>query len=394
MYSFFNSSFIGSIVLFFCLFFVSKVGVGQIKVVLDVQTQESISGVHIYKKGSDFGVVSNRQGSANLSFFQPSDTLVFSHVGYFMFEQIKREIDSLIYLEPRAYLLDELVIPDLSALAMIKRAKELQLQQLSTELGFQAYYREYVLNDGEITKYADGEMAYQLKRKEKDNVYEVTPFVLQSRKFMPASEEKLDLDMLSQIDVGLLMKYNSLNALGQFLGSSQFENYEYSYAPSGIENMHRILVKPKPGIEQVLFQADILVNATSGFVHEIAYQTDTTTLKYKKVMNLLGASVYISEKTGVLKFIELKGRNHLHYGNISLSVFVENKHIKETVTFLSEVMVFSDEVQLGQQLKPYKHKSLFKGEASYQTRYWENGPTTPLGKEYDEAMSRLEESKE
>lgn len=79
-------------------------------IVFDQATNEPISGVVAYNKSKSKSVMSDFDGKISLAGFDTYETIIFQHLSYFNFKTEKNKINNVVYLEPKAQDLDEIVI--------------------------------------------------------------------------------------------------------------------------------------------------------------------------------------------------------------------------------------------------------------------------------------------
>jgi outer membrane receptor protein involved in Fe transport len=79
-------------------------------IVFDQATNEPISGVVAYNKSKSKSVMSDFDGKISLAGFDTNETIIFQHLSYFNFKTEKNKIKNVVYLEPKAQDLDEIVI--------------------------------------------------------------------------------------------------------------------------------------------------------------------------------------------------------------------------------------------------------------------------------------------
>jgi hemoglobin/transferrin/lactoferrin receptor protein len=78
--------------------------------IIDQATNEPIAGVVAYNKSKSKSIMSDFDGKISLDSFNSDETITFQHLSYFNLKTEKNKIDKVVYLEPKAQDLDEIVI--------------------------------------------------------------------------------------------------------------------------------------------------------------------------------------------------------------------------------------------------------------------------------------------
>ncbi len=82
----------------------------QEALIIDQATNEPIAGVVAYNKSKSKSIMSDFDGKISLDSFNSDETITFQHLSYFNLKTEKNKIDKVVYLEPKAQDLDEIVI--------------------------------------------------------------------------------------------------------------------------------------------------------------------------------------------------------------------------------------------------------------------------------------------
>ena len=98
-------------VLFIAFFAISLNTFSQEIVIKDFQDNTIITNITVHNVNKTKSILSNLDGIVDLSFFEKSDTLIFSHVSY---EKLKISINkisnSVLYLFPNTQMLSEIIL--------------------------------------------------------------------------------------------------------------------------------------------------------------------------------------------------------------------------------------------------------------------------------------------
>lgn len=360
-----------------CIYFKSE---AQLVTIVDSASNSPIFLAHVFIKGTSHGVVSNEDGLVNLSSFSTTDQISISHISYKEVTIEKAEIlDNQIALSPLDIALSEIVVSDISAYQVLRKAIERQKKHIPEEATHTGYYREYVSCNDEYTRYADGQIVYSTNYSHKRDKYKTKPSVIQSRVHSSESKEEFDLDVASFIDIETLIEYNLVEDLGGFLVSKNQEDYVYEFGSSPNPDFYLILIEPVSGIEKMLYSAKLLIHTETLLIHELTFGGHSDFARFGREISLFGVHVKILNWKGQLRFEEVNGLSYLKYGKISLDIFVKTKIFSQQNSFTSEILVYDFEPKASKKMKAYGKRSLYESEGEYHDNFWESGNAIPLG---------------
>ena len=204
--------------LFFLLFFTFSFSQENITkgIIKDAETKETVPFVNILFKdnsGNLTGTMTNENGEFSLQHIKEVE---ISHINYETKKVVFETKEVEIYLSPKVYVLDELIISNVSGRDFLKslikdaKVRAVKNTKLST------YGREIVKINNQYTKYSDAKMDYFIKKGNGKSVLQIN----QSR----AIKSNLQ-DSTSSVLNGMDSAYNVRDYV------------KYAYNFDGIENL-------------------------------------------------------------------------------------------------------------------------------------------------------------
>lgn len=156
--------------LFILLFFISNSILAQTAkiegIVKDAETLLPISYVNIYTeaelKNNSTGSISNENGEFVVD--ESKSKTTFSHINYDTYTVETNEALKEVFLIPKNYVLDEIVVSNEKSSAYLKRIIEFSKKRLDKNILLKAYAREIVKVNNEYTKYSDALLDYYVKK--------------------------------------------------------------------------------------------------------------------------------------------------------------------------------------------------------------------------------------
>ena len=175
-----------------CLFIITNFSFSQTRtitgVVKDVTTLLPVESVSISLIDSNIGTISNEEGKFRITLPENSKAINFSHLYYKLETHVLKgnETEIEIFLEPKSFVLDEVVINQKPGKTLLEEAVDASKSKLEKSLLLTTYYREFINVDSKYTNFSDGIIDYYVKRKNGASDL----YVKQSRTFDLKDENK------------------------------------------------------------------------------------------------------------------------------------------------------------------------------------------------------------
>ena len=343
--------------------------------------KNSITHVPIYSasisvKNSNIGTISNTDGAFKLCYSNLNDSVRISHVEYETLDLSlsDKSIKDEIYLTPRNIILSEVNVKAMSAQDLLLKAIEESSKRIKPNAKLSTYYREFVKNNEQYSKFSDGLIDYKItiskKRKTKTaaNVKASRAIKLDTIK----EEEFSSLN--SPLDVRTAANLYDISKIRRLVNKEDFHKFNFKFIEfESNSELVTIIMSPKLEVKEGLLEKKITLNRNSYLIQEIESHLPVSQAQYAKIINILIAKVQITDRKIKIIYKENNGIYSLFYISRDFTMhFWNKKKIDETITFLSDLIV--TDIQVGKleekKRKSYKHKSLYKRGNQYDTEFW------------------------
>lgn len=359
---------------------------------------DSLGYAMVNVKGKNINTITNRVGFFSLSEnLTLGDSIVFSHIAYepktVTLSELK-EIGNIIKLSPKTYTLDEVAIVGGSAVNKLKKALEVSKSNLSLPIRLETYYREFVKEDSQYTKFSDGLIDIELSGNTEN--FKTKVFVKQSRAIELKTEENKDFDwnINSPLDIKNLAAPFFFNALSELIKNA--DNYEFftSYInDKNVKDLVTIKFTPKAGNKELLYQGEITIDQQSNYILSYSIGLEQSISKTPKVINMLVLKGQLKQNEILVMFQTDNGNYRPWYANKRTAIKVwNNKKLDLTFSFSSDLLVNQVVNELVEPHSPnsvYTKKSLYPLGNNYQSPFWEKQKTIQLTSEEEKIINQL-----
>ncbi len=386
-----------------------KIVSSQQKIVIEGQINDSksnsaISFVNIYIQNKPVGTISNSNGIFSFTFDGAiNDTIVFSHLNY---EKRKipviqlTEKNSKITLIQKSFDVDEVTVTTSSIPEIVNNAVGNSVKKLrgNFPMLLQAYYREFVNENGQYTKFADGILDYHIGEKSKG--IKTTIRVNQSRaKEMPQKNEtKIDWDLTSPLDVREVPIFKALNKLEQVFGKDNAPYYNFKlFSDTADDDTETLLIRfePKSKIEKPLYSGKIEIDRSRNLILSFEYILSPENAEFSKEINLVLLKSKLLQGEVKVLFNAIGADYYPRYIKRYVKMSVWNKKkIDETFSFLSDFLctkVMATKTTLFIPKKEaYNKKALYSLGNNYDYSFWKEQNVIPLTPEEEEIIHKID----
>lgn len=368
-------------ILFFLLFF--TFGFSQENntkgIVKDAETKETIPFVNVIYKdnsGNLTGTITNENGEFSL---QNIKEVEISHINYETKKVVFETKEIEIYLTPKVYILDELIISNVSGRdflkSLIKDAKVRAVK--NTKLT--TYGREIVKINNQYTKYADALMDYYIKKGNGKSVL----LINQSR----AIKTNLQ-DSTSSVLNGMNSGYNVRDYVKYAYNFDGIENLikskEYTFDrylrrdASGLEYEY-VKIIPNPDSDELLYEGYVIVDNKSNKIVEFKVELADSHKKNSKLKNILIAKYKLNDHAVWCKFKFTNNQYELMYYKNSFNLYIQmGKKVHDYVSTTFDLLVLDSKNDVELPEKGYSENTIFEAGTNYTQKFWKMNNIFPL----------------
>jgi len=361
------------------------------------------SSVSILHKS--IGVISNQNGV--FVFKIPAkykhDTVVISHLGYFLSEipvsQIK-EFKSYRLVE-HSVSLPEILIRNTSATALVRNAiLKIPANYYNGPYIMRSFYREIVKRDNKYMSYTEAILDIY-KRPMRPTLFHDEVRMVRERKY---SDIRSQDTVMFKLKGGIEAVLN-LDIIRNPLEFLELNNSEYQYSLSNMEFVdgklaYVIRFAPNDEQEEAAFEGEMFIDAASLAIIQIRFGYSKKSLKKLKNLFVVKSSknfkTYPIENSYEVSYQNLNGKYYIHHilGNIGLKVKRKNKWLASRYNVTFE-MVSTDienkrptRFEASQTIKPNR---IFSDMVSgSETNFWQNENIIPPEENITKALKRFQ----
>lgn len=350
-------------------------------VIKDILTQEPVEMATISVDNSNASTVSNKEGSFRIILPAGAKNITISHLSYktYTFTPDVSDESQELFLEPGGITLEEVVVTNKPVNEILEEVVGNSRKRLEKSLLLNTYYREFVKVNDTYTKFADGLLDYYVKRKSGASDL----YVKQSRssRLVDAGTTKRDqtTDALYLFDVrDAITDSYSFKGIRNVLSSSNY-NFELKMrTDKNGKSVEIINIIPKPEIEKVLLEGNVVYDPVSKLILEINIKYSEAHRKYISEVNVLIFKFTLLDeykKTG----FKLDGTKYIMTYNKHMASFhvTMNNRLDDTFNFTSDIVTMDykeGEFDLDKKMR-YKQKSLFAAGTHYTDEFWKTNNT-------------------
>ncbi len=364
-----------------CLFIMANFSFSQTRiingVIKDITTLLPVESVSIGLSDSNVGTISNHEGKFKFTLSGKENSLNFSHLYYklenYTVKQNETEIE--IFLEPKSFVLDEVVINQKPGKILLEDAVAASKAKLEKSLLLTTYYREFINVDNKYTNFSDGIIDYYVKRKSGASDL----YVKQSRTFdlkdENASErEKAILSVnLNDVRKAVSNAYN-FKMVSQILKSDKYYFGVETKSEAGGSSIDVITIEPKENLEdEFIYEGTITYDSKTKLILDINLRFSPEHKKFNVLHNVIIAKIKFNDIVRRASF-KIDGDKYVMiYSQVKSNVYVKfGKKINNTFESLCDITTLNykeGEFDLDKS-KKYKESSLFTNGNKYTEEFW------------------------
>lgn len=364
-------------------------------IIKDSETFQPISYVNIYSenelKNNSTGSISNENGEFTV--INNKSKIVFSHINY---EPFSIESDANlkeILLQPKKYVLDEIVISNEKPKDYLKKIIDLSKNKIDKNTLLKGYCREIVKVNNEYTKFSDALVDYYInKGNGKSNLILGQHRALKSDKLNDEDDESID-NINSAFNVKDYVKnaYN-FETIEKLVKSDEYEFERKIKKESNGQEYEYVEIIPNKESEEMLNKGYVIIDPKSKSILEFKIYTSENHLKNAKTVNLLIAKAKINKVLVWSQFKIINNQYVLTYNKKQFGMYIKmGKKIDHNFDFASDLFVseFKNNVEIPD--NGYNKKSLFQAGNSFTEKFWTKYNVFPLSESEEEFINSIQQ---
>lgn len=351
-------------------------------IVKGANSLQPIEYVHIYfnsdNESNSSGSISNEIGE--FSFYNTSSQGTFSHVNYENLTIFLNENENEILLQPKKFILDEVIISKTSPQEYLKNIIKNSKAKIDKNILLKSYCREIIKVNSKYNNFSDAMVDFYVK---KNNGKSVT--VLNQSRALKKSNDELEEDSkINDLNLGFNIKDYVKNAynfqsLENILKDKEYEFIRKIKKETNGNEYEYVEIIPNIESEKLLNKGYVIIDVITNSILEIKIYTSEDHLKNAKLMNLLIAKAKLNNFLSWSKF-NLKENDYiLAYHKFQMDFYIKmGKRIDHNFDFSSVFFVYDYKKNIEIPEKSYNYKTIYEGGTKYTENYWEKYNAFPL----------------
>jgi hypothetical protein len=353
-------------------------------VLWDKENSQPIESALILNQSqSKESAISNSNGLFEIpESWQIEDSLFVHHVNYeTTVFTLSKDLKDTLYIKQQDFVLDEVVVyAEKTQEQFLRDIVDKTQSKLKFPAKYDAYYKEFTLENGKYISFADGSMQFYLEKKRGD--LSVDAALMENRTVNLETSEEIDLSLLAPIGFEKAIVYKDPKQVSSFLNPDNFKNYNYSISDG--DQLVSISISPKKPEEGEYKIGKVLVHKKDSTISFVQFQYHPLSIENSKVVNLLVVKGELKGYKTSIKYKSVGDEIMLDYVRMNISMrFFNDKDIDQTNTFINDLSILKpsedqESISWGDR---YRKKSIAKNGTNYQTEFWKNASHVSLSPE-------------
>ncbi|MGV9003724.1 hypothetical protein [Flavobacterium sp.] len=370
----------------FAFILVSNVLLAQNKkftgVIKDATTLQPIEYVNIYFEDATntnaTGAISNELGE--FSFSNTNAQVIFNHINYDALAMTLNDKENEILLQPKNYILDELIISKTSPRDYLKGIIKNSNSKIEKNTLLKSYCREIVKINKDYTKFSDALVDYYvMKGNGKSNIILTESRALKGQQIDSTSSSSID-NLNSAFNVKDYVKnaYN-FQVIEKLLKEKEYDFERKLKREANGEEYEYVEIIPNVDSDKMLNKGYIIIDQKTNSIIEFKIYTAESHLKNARLINLLVAKAKITHAMNWSKFKIINNQYILTYNKIQVGLYVKmGKKIDDEFDFSSDLFVYDFKSNVEIPEKGYNKKTIFEAGTHYKQEFWKKYNSFPL----------------
>lgn len=358
-----------------------------------------VSYAEISINGKSIGTITNTEGSFTLSNIgSADDSICISHISYetkkIAFPELKPE-ENIISLKAKVYSLGEIAIQGESVVDILKKSISQSREAIVFSMRLETYYREFVQQNNQYTKFSDGLLNYDLLGTVDKVKTKVKVVQSRAKELKNETDKEIDWDLTSPLDVGKALNPFFLSRLQHIVEDSNLYDFHMlSHIDKNNQELIEIKYSPKPGNPEPLYQGVVLIDTGTKYIMSFTCNLEQDLLKPGKEKNLILIKVRILQYSSTVMFKLENTSYQPRYTSTRVGLRLwNNKKFDMTVSFLSDLLVNNIIQTTFDQIpnkEAFNKKALYSLGDNYQSEYWKGQNTIQLTTAEEKIIDQLQ----
>ena len=363
-------------------------------VIKDAETLLPISYVNIYTeaelKNNSTGSISNENGEFVVD--ESKSKTTFSHINYDTYTVETNEALKEVFLIPKNYVLDEIVVSNEKSSAYLKRIIEFSKKRLDKNILLKAYAREIVKVNNEYTKYSDALLDYYVK---KDNG-KSTVIMGQHRALHNSKLDEEEEGNMNNVNSAFNVKdyvkssYN-FDEIEKILKDKEYEFERRIKKEADGSEYEYVTVIPNEQSKKFLLKGYVIIDPTTKSILEYKLYSSESHFKNSKLMSILIAKVKLNKFLIWSKFKNINDQYILNYNKKEIAMYIKmGKRVDDSFDFSNDLFIyeFKKDVQIPE--KGYDKKTIFEAGTDFTENFWTKYNVFPLSENDEKFINSVQ----
>lgn len=351
-------------------------------IIKDATTLQPVEFVNIYfddtTNSNSTGAISNELGE--FSFRNINALVIFNHINYDPLAMTLTENGNEILLQPKNYILDEIIISKTNPRDYLKNIIKNSNSKIDKNTLLKSYCREIVKINNQYTKFSDALVDYYVKKGNgKSNI-----ILTQSRALKGQQIDSTDTSNLDNLNSAFNIKDYVKNAYNFEVLEKLLKEKEYDFErkikkEANGDEYEYVEIIPNSDSNKMLNKGYIIIDQKTNSILEFKIYTAESHLSNAKLVNIVIAKVKLTYALNWSKFKIINNQYILIYNKIQAALYVKmGKRIDDDFDFSSDLFVydFKNNVEIPE--NGYKKKTIFEGGTNYKEEFWKKYNSFPL----------------
>lgn len=351
-------------------------------IIKDATTLQPVEFVNIYfddnNNSNATGAISNELGE--FSFTNTTPQAIFDHINYEPIAVTLTENVNEILLQPKNYVLDEIIISKTSPRDYLKSIIKNSNSKIDKNTLLKSYCREIVKINNDYTKFSDALVDYYVKKGNgKSNIILTERRALKGQQIDSTETSNIDnLNSAFNIKDYVKNAYN-FKVVEDILKEKDYEFERKIKREANGDEYEYVEIIPNIDSDKMLSKGYIIIDQKTNSILEFKIYTAESHLNNAKLVNLLIAKAKLTYAMNWSKFKIINKQYILIYNKIRVGLYVKmGKRIDDNFDFISDLFVYDFKNNVEIPDNGYKKKTIFEGGTSYTEEFWKKYNSFPL----------------
>lgn len=351
-------------------------------IVRDSETMELLPFVNIVFDDSNqsqtTGSITNENGEFTIN--RKVNKVVFSHINYEPLTVTLQEKTNEIFLKPKNYILDEIIVSKISTRAYLKKILKSSTAKIEKNTQLKSYCREIVKVNNNYTKFSDALVDYYItKGNGKSNIELTQHRAFKNKEYDDESERSMD-----NINSGYNVKDYVKNAydfdgLERLLKSKEYDFIRKLKKEANGEAYEYIQIVPDSDSKSMLNEGYVIIDPKTKSILEFKIYSAASHLHNSKLVNIIFAKAQVKNILNWTKFRYVNNQYILIYNRKQAEIYVKmGTKIDDTFSFTSDLFVYEFKNNMPIPAEGYNKRTIFEGGTNFKEEYWKKYNSFPL----------------